>query len=390
MEISKSIAKEIALQLSETINQNINMMNTDGIIIASSDPSRIGQLHAGAKKLIDENLDFLAVEDDNTFEGSKAGINLPIMLENELVGTIGITGPINEVLQYGQIIKRMTEILLLETKAKEQKIIEQKARDRFYDEWIIGRLEEKNETEFFRMAGSLSIDPYIPVRIFVLSFKSNPALSDETMTDISRQVRNEIGKKLKGNAFRTATQIVCVMEKENEDKLLDTINDIFSFAKSTYHCDCYAGIDEKGCSFSLHEDYKEAAKALGVSLSRGNAITFYDPLDIDFMLGNISNEARESYIKKLFNGLPEKEISEYLSFADAYIKENGSLIALSERLFIHKNTVKYKINKLTEVTGVDIRTCHGAYVFTLAVNLYFPHLSTLQSSLPSKKALMLS
>lgn len=148
MKIEMSTAREIVTQLAETIGQNINIMDTDGIIIASSDPEREGQMHDGARKLIAEGMPLLAVEDDVQYAGARNGVNLPIVFENELVGTIGITGKVSEVLKYGQIIKRMTEILLLDSRIRERTVIEQKARDRFYDEWILGELEEKMRRSF--------------------------------------------------------------------------------------------------------------------------------------------------------------------------------------------------------------------------------------------------
>lgn len=370
MNIPTSVAGKIALQLSETIKQNINLMNTEGVIIASSDPNRVGQLHAGAKKLIDEGLPELVVESDTSFQGAKSGVNLPIYLDDELVGTIGITGPVDKVLPYGQIIKRMTEILLLDAKSHEQTIIEQKARDRFYDEWIIEELEKKNESEFLRLSSSFGVNPYGEVRIFVISFRAVPALSDEHMTDISRHVRNYLKKNLDGNAFRTATQMVCIVDASKGNDLTKVISEMFSYIKNTYHCECFAGIDEKPAAFSLHENYLNASKALDAAIYQNNSVVVYDPLDISFMLGNVPVEACKNYIHKLFPECTADEIDDYINFVEDYLELNGSLIALSEKLFIHKNTVKYKINKLTEMTGTDIRTCHGSYVFTLAVNLY--------------------
>lgn len=40
MTIETLTAREIVTQLAETIGQNINIMNTEGVIIASSDPER--------------------------------------------------------------------------------------------------------------------------------------------------------------------------------------------------------------------------------------------------------------------------------------------------------------------------------------------------------------
>jgi carbohydrate diacid regulator len=90
------------------------------------------------------------------YEGSKNGINLPIEFNEEIIGVIGITGNYNQVYKYGQIIKKMTEILLLDSYRREQHMIEQKARDRFLEEWIFGRYEsnypqESNACTAFRL-----------------------------------------------------------------------------------------------------------------------------------------------------------------------------------------------------------------------------------------------
>lgn len=370
MEIATNIAERIAAQLSETINQNINLMNTKGIIIASSDPSRVGMEHGGAKKILKEHLEVLTVEDNKTFEGAKNGINLPIVIENEVVGIIGITGPVNEVLQYGKIIKRMTEILLLENIAKEQKVIEQKAKERFFDEWVLGQLDVKNEKEFLRIASSFSIDVNAKVRVAVLSFTGTSPISDTTMTEISRHVRHEVTAKLSGNAFRTATHMVCIIPANKSNKCEEVFTQIFSYIKEHFGCIGKAGIDESPCAFSLHPNYIEAEKALEMCHRKDTSIEFFNALDIEYILDNVPNEGRERYINRLFGDTSKEEIAEQLQFARYYLESNGSLISLSEKLFIHKNTVKYKINKLTELTGVDIRTCRGAYIFTLALELY--------------------
>ena len=369
MQISHTVAREIAEQLSETIGHKINMMDTSGVIIASSDSTRIGQIHGGAIKLINEGLPYLIVEDDTQFEGARSGVNLPIVFENEVVGTIGITGPVDQVLQYGKIIKRMTEILLLDSQAKEQKIIEQKARERFYDEWILGRLEEKNPTEFERMAASLSIDPNKPVRIAVLSFDTGTHLNENTMTKISRSVRHHIRSSLGGNAFRTATIMVCIMECLDEETIAKSMEVLLTSISGTYGCKCHAGLDNCNAIFHLHENYRLALKAMEIARRRNTLILSYDAFELEFIIDSITSEAKERFIFSLFPHQSKKDIENYLSFAKIYLEENGSLIAISNRLYLHKNTIKYRINKLTEITGVDIRTCRGTYLFTLAVNL---------------------
>ncbi len=71
MKISSTTAKEIVKQISEVLEQKINIMDTNGIIIASSTAEREGSIHGGAKKIIRENLNQLIFENDSQYEGSQ-------------------------------------------------------------------------------------------------------------------------------------------------------------------------------------------------------------------------------------------------------------------------------------------------------------------------------
>lgn len=369
MKIAISTAKEIVTQLAETIGQNINIMDTEGIIIASSDPAREGQVHAGAQRLIAEGLPLLAVEDDVQYAGARNGVNLPIVFENELVGTIGITGRVSEVLQYGQIIKRMTEILLLDSRIRERTVIEQKARDRFYDEWILGSLEERDEAEFFRMAEALSVSVSEAVRIAVLSLSFAEPTDDDVYTQVSRYIRRLLRQRLSGNAFRTATRMVCIVDEEKIPLLADTFAEAEQELRERYGCRIHMGASNLPATLHLHENYERAAAALDIAVLRNELLVWYDEFELDFLMRDIPQETCRRYLNRLF-GRADETVAEELAFIRIYLEENGSLISISERMFLHKSTVKYRIGKLTEQTGVDIRTCQGAYLFTLALKLW--------------------
>ncbi|MGL5861180.1 MAG: sugar diacid recognition domain-containing protein, partial [Phycicoccus sp.] len=46
--LTPQLAQSVVDEVTARIAHNINIMGVDGVIIASSDPSRIGVLHAGA------------------------------------------------------------------------------------------------------------------------------------------------------------------------------------------------------------------------------------------------------------------------------------------------------------------------------------------------------
>jgi septal ring factor EnvC (AmiA/AmiB activator) len=69
--------------------------NVDGIIVAAKITSRIGSAHAGAQRMLRENLPdaMITMEQEVASGGAmKAGCNLPIVHNGELIGSIGITG----------------------------------------------------------------------------------------------------------------------------------------------------------------------------------------------------------------------------------------------------------------------------------------------------------
>ena len=96
MEISRNLAENIVKEMAEIIDRNINYININGEIIASTDEIRVGTYHEGAKIVIDENRT-LIIEYDNQYAGTKKGINLPVKFNNKTVGVIGISGKKEEV-----------------------------------------------------------------------------------------------------------------------------------------------------------------------------------------------------------------------------------------------------------------------------------------------------
>ncbi|QQU18263.1 helix-turn-helix domain-containing protein [Enterococcus casseliflavus] len=113
MELEPKVAKLIVKSLKDIINHEINLFDTSGTIIASTDTVRIGTSHEGAR-LAAKNQQTLTIEHDNQFKGAKKGINIPVLFNQSVVAIIGITGERTKVEPLGNIIKKMTEILIRE------------------------------------------------------------------------------------------------------------------------------------------------------------------------------------------------------------------------------------------------------------------------------------
>ena len=368
--LSTKVAVQIVEQLSKIIDHHINIMNTEGIIIASTDASRVNTLHGGAKKIIEEQLDELLIETDSQFVGSKNGINLPIHFDNDIVGVIGLTGKTEEVYKYSQIIKKMTEILLLDSFAREQYIIEQKARDRFLEEWIFGDYHIKHPMEFKQRAHSLNIDIQTPKRLIVFSVKkNNQSVSDQLQTAISHHVRKYLSSMFQAYLFRTSTLFICVLNHCEDDVIFKVAQDIDRIVTEQFQSKIYIGIDNYDVK-SIKRSFKHANDALHTSFKSQQNINIYDIVNIDIFINNMSHNHKVDFIKQLFNQLDHQTLKEYIHILKVFYEFDGSLKDSSEALFIHKNTLQYRLNKILEITGYDPRKISISYMFVMAIKIF--------------------
>ncbi|MEF3693034.1 MAG: helix-turn-helix domain-containing protein, partial [Acholeplasmataceae bacterium] len=53
-----------------------------------------------------------------------------------------------------------------------------------------------------------------------------------------------------------------------------------------------------------------------------------------------------------------------------FYKENGSIEKTSEKMFIHKNTLQYRLNKITQITTYDPRKLGSAHLFMASIMVF--------------------
>lgn len=108
-------------------------MNIKGKIVASTDSSRMDQIHSGAIKVIENGeAVILSEEDVNDFPGTKKGVNLPIVHQDKIRGVVGVSGNPTEIKQITGIIRASVEIAL------EQIYIQRQAyfKERQWNQWV--------------------------------------------------------------------------------------------------------------------------------------------------------------------------------------------------------------------------------------------------------------
>ncbi|RPF43200.1 carbohydrate diacid regulator [Hydrogenoanaerobacterium saccharovorans] len=376
MQISKDNAMKIVTEISGIINQHVNMMDERGIIIASTDPERLGTFHAGAAQVVSNKLEELIVQNNSEYEGTRKGINLPIVFQNEVVGVIGITGEREKVVKYGQIIKKMTEILLLDTSAKEQKKIDDRIRARFLDEWVFGDAGNFNQP-FIERGIELGIDITVPRRVLVASiielknYSDNPE-GQRLIDNVNKTVRHMMEQTSGGVFMKTAFQFVCLVPDCPDEQMNRLAEQIARTVYGAFQVRLAIGIDSRAASYSLiHQSYIKAEKALRACVSSSDKKPrFYNDINVELFMGDIPKATKEEFVRRVFRGCTPEEIENWMPLLQAFFDVDGSIGLAAQRLFIHKNTLQYKLKKLHELTGYDPRSLSNAALFTMAIQFY--------------------
>ena len=61
MDLSPQDAMSIVTEMKRTIGHDVNIIENNGVILASTNKARIGTVHEGARRLIENRLDSLTV-----------------------------------------------------------------------------------------------------------------------------------------------------------------------------------------------------------------------------------------------------------------------------------------------------------------------------------------
>lgn len=111
--LTQSIAQDIVERTMQILTHNINVMNESGLIIGSGEQHRMGMIHEGAVKVIEnkKRID-IEVNRKESLAGTKPGVNLPIVFKEKIVGVIGISGDPEEISQFGELVKMTAEMTL--------------------------------------------------------------------------------------------------------------------------------------------------------------------------------------------------------------------------------------------------------------------------------------
>lgn len=133
----------------------------------------------------------------------------------------------------------------------------------------------------------------------------------------------------------------------------------------------------------LSKSYKEAKMALDVGkiFYVEKKVNAYNTLGIGRLIYQLPINLCKIFIEEIFGGsIPLDFDEETLTTINKFFENNLNVSETSRQLFVHRNTLVYRIEKLEKSTGLDIRTFDDALTFKIALMVvnYMKYLDTLE------------
>lgn len=356
--ITQPLAQQIVSTVKDVCGQDINFIDQSGIIFASTDQKRIGTYHEIGYKAFHTDT-AIQVENDNRFTGTQRGINLPVRHNNEVLAVIGISGDPEEVKKYAHLAERITRLLI-----REQEVYavsrNQEDKKHFIIHSLIGR--QKADKEYLtQYLEEFKIDVTKEKRLILirLDYRFHPG-NASMMEGKLRQLFESA--RLSLYTFDYPNEYLAVMDQDAFQK--------YSFAFRQFASDYQELLKiavGKSCSvYKLSASYQSALTAWKSISSGPESFVLFDDLTLEIILSAVDEETREEFLQKTISALSEDEIS----LMRVYFEHGMSLSKTCECLFLHKNTLQYRLNHIYQKCGLNPRRFQDALVLCLAVILH--------------------
>ena len=132
----------------------------------------------------------------------------------------------------------------------------------------------------------------------------------------------------------------------------------------------------------VSRSYKEAKMALdvGTIFFEERDIIAYSSLGIGRLIYQLPIPLCKMFIREIFDGKsPDEFDEETLTTINKFFENSLNVSETSRQLYIHRNTLVYRLDKLQKSTGLDLRVFEDAITFKIALMVvkYMKYMETL-------------
>lgn len=359
--ISNQILQNTIEGLKAITRIDLSILDTDGKVLAST---FVEQEHY--ENSLDSFVESPA--DSQVIQGYQF---FKIFDEHQLEYILVVNGSSDDVYMVGKIAAFQIQNLLVAYKERFDK-------DNFIKNLLLDNLLL---VDIYNRAKKLHIETDVRRVIFVIE------TAREKDTGTMEHIRSLLGMKSKD--FVTAVDernIIIVKElgtNEGYPEMEKVANEILEILKTEgeeVHI-AYGTIvnDIKEVSKS----YKEAKLALDVGklFFDEKDIVAYSTLGIGRLIYQLPLPLCKMFIREIFEGKsPDEFDEETLTTINKFFENSLNVSETSRQLYIHRNTLVYRLDKLQKSTGLDLRVFEDAITFKIALMVvkYMKYMETLE------------
>ena len=133
----------------------------------------------------------------------------------------------------------------------------------------------------------------------------------------------------------------------------------------------------------VSRSYKEAKLALDVGkiFYSDRKIIAYSNLGIGRLIYQLPLPLCKMFIKEIFDGKsPDEFDEETLTTINKFFENSLNVSETSRQLYLHRNTLVYRLDKLQKSTGLDLRVFEDAITFKIALMVvkYMKYMESLE------------
>ncbi|CDF94439.1 MULTISPECIES: sugar diacid recognition domain-containing protein [unclassified Pseudomonas] len=363
-ELDHDLAQDIVDRAMAILPYNVNVMDNQGLILGSGERERINTRHEGAQ-LVLANGRVVEIDAHTALQlkGVQPGINLPLMLDQRLIGVLGITGEPEQLRTYAQLVRMTAEMLLGQ---RNQQAEQQWRRQRCDDllALLLGDAGDSprllDEARQMGLKPQLSRVPYL----FELGLEHGPGQTVEALSAwlMSRYPDSWCLTSSKSSLL-WCRPVTASVENERLLGKLDGLGwNILRVA---------VGGQAEGLA-GLRRCYRRVGDLLAYGrdvLPQSRLLTLSRYRLPVLLWRHRDDDALDELLTPLRKVIAKDSNGQLLATLRSWCEHDGQSQACAEALGIHRNSLRYRMERIAELSGVDPLRLDGMLALYLGIQL---------------------
>ena len=347
--MANKLFEGIINQMKEIIDRTIGIIDTDFTIITSSDPNKINEVNYVASDLGEVGNVF--AKDGYTYKAFGSGMKTEYAVFVE-----GID-------EQAKIYVSMLTIMLTNIKEHYDKKYD---RTNFIKNVV---LENILPGDIYAKARELQFTNNVYRVVFLIRIS---APNDIAVYEV---IQNLFPDKSKDFIFNINEEDVILVKEVKEDTNLEDLyklgNSIVDTLSSEFYIPATVGVGTAVQNVKdLSNSFKESQVALEVGkvFDSEKSVISYENLGIARLIYQLPTTLCEMFLKEVFKkGSIDDLDQETLFTIQKFFENNLNVSETSRKLFVHRNTLVYRLEKIKKITGLDLREFEHAIIFKVAL-----------------------